>query len=344
MFDRAVLRDKKFLSWAILVFIGGFLIGLPIDGAFLFQKLTSSITAQTLPKEWREGQTGLINPLLGVNYPDNSAFTELVPLQSAVQTVINNAIDNHVLIRGSVYFRDMSDSHWIGVNETETYSPASLIKIPMMVSYFKVAESNPNILNKLLQYTGPNQNVSVYFKPADNMVSGQYYSVSDLIRRMIVYSDNNAILMLFNNMDKASLDAIFSDLSITVPKDPNQPGDYITPGNFSRFFRTLYNATYLNEAYSQKALELLSEADFKQGLVAGVPGNITVAHKFGETPDVDATGKTISYELHDCGIIYAPNHPYILCVMTSGQSYDSIAGAIKDISAAVYSAVKNNYK
>ena len=316
------------------------MIGLPIDGSFLTQQIIGKVT----PQEWREGQKGLVNPLLGVNYPDNSAFTELTPLQDSLQTLINNAIDNHVLIRASVYFRDMSDSHWLGVNQSETYSPASLIKIPMMITYFKVAESDPDILDKLLQYTGPNQNAVEYFKPADNMVPGQFYTVDDLIRRMIVYSDNNAILMLFNNMDKATLDAIFSDLSITVPKDPNQPGDYITPGNFSRFFRTLYNATYLNETYSQKALELLSQSDFRSALVAGVPGSVVVAHKFGETPDTDVNGKITSYELHDCGIVYVPNHPYIICVMTSGNSYDSLVGVIKDISSTVHSAVSRNYK
>lgn len=333
-------NNKKNLPWFLLFFLMGLAIGLPING----QLLVHRITAQALPKEWREGQHGLINPLLGVNFPDSTIFEELKPLQKSLEAQIQTAVSNNRADKVSVYVKDQVTSHWTGVNYTETYGPASLMKIPMMITYFKVAEAHPEILKQQIQYLGPDRNTQEKFKPTLVLVPGKYYSVENLIERMIVYSDNNALVLLFNNMDKAQLDTIFSDLSITVPKDVNENGDYITPGNFSRFFRTLYNSTYLDEEYSQKALELMARAEFKEGLAAGVPKGTIVADKFGETPQVDKDGKIVGYELHDCGIIYPPNHPYIICVMTSGQSYDSLAGVIKDISAVVYDAVKKDYK
>ena len=57
--------------------------------------------------------------------------------------------------------------------------------------------------------------------------------------------------------------------------------EYFTAKNYSKVFFALLNATYLNKENSEKALELLSNTDFTQGIVAGVPNNIKVAHKFG---------------------------------------------------------------
>jgi beta-lactamase class A len=340
MFEFKLLREKKVLFLTILFFGLGFLTGLPIDGALLINKLFNA----TAPKEWREGQKGLINPLLGVNFPDKTIFDDLNPIQNQFTKLVESEISSNRATKISIYFKDQSTSHWTGVNEKDLFAPASLVKIPMMMTYFKVAESNPAILNKTIQYLGPDENTIEAFKPSKAMIIGQYYTVSDLIERMIIYSDNNAISLLFNNMNKNTLGIVFSDLSITLPADINQPGDYISPGNFSRFFRTLYNSTYLNEEYSQKALDILSRVDFKQGLVAGVPNGITVAHKFGETPDVDQKGQVAAYELHDCGIVYYPGHPYILCVMTKGPSYDSLKNVIKDISLATYQNIESLYK
>lgn len=70
--------------------------------------------------------------------------------------------------------------------------------------------------------------------------------------------------------------------------------------------------------------------------MAGVPPGTTVAHKFGI---YSIPGTTKTAQLHDCGIIYRPGRPYFLCVMTEGQDADTLAGAIRQISRAVFLAV-----
>jgi len=86
-------------------------------------------------------------------------------------------------------------------------------------------------------------------------------------------------------------------------------------------------------------LSLLTHTNFTSGLTAGIPKNIVVAHKFGEATDDDVSGSIISRELHDCGIIYYPGKPYLLCVMTKGTDFSKLEGVISGISEIAYDFV-----
>jgi len=88
----------------------------------------------------------------------------------------------------------------------------------------------------------------------------------------------------------------------------------------------------------EKALDLLSQVEFKQGLNKNIPQNIEVAHKFGERQLQDK-----SVQLHDCGIVYYPNHPYLLCIMTRGTNYNSLSNVIGQISGSIYSDINTRY-
>ena len=43
-------------------------------------------------------------------------------------------------------------------------------------------------------------------------------------------------------------------------------------------------------------------------------------------------------ELHDCGIVYQNDDPYVLCVMTQGRSFAELQALIADISSTVYAS------
>jgi hypothetical protein len=73
------------------------------------------------------------------------------------------------------------------------------------------------------------------------------------------------------------------------------------------------------------------------GLRAGVPPAVAVAHKFGEwqlEEDVPARE-----QLHDCGIVYEPHRPYLLCIMTRGREFATLPGVIAELSRATYEEV-----
>jgi len=280
------------------------------------------------------------SPLVDYEINPELKNKEIFILKNAINNFINDKIHNDQAIYVSVYFRDMLNGPWFGINEKDNFSPASLLKVPLMIAYFKYAEKHPEILNHTLTYEGPtNDGVTQNILPDDELKSGQSYSIEELIFRMIAYSDNNAKDMLLFYIDKNALDEVYTDLGIIVP-DIRNIEDFITTREYSSFFRILYNASYLNREMSEKSLEILSKSNFRIGLVAGVPKDILVAHKFAERGNLE--NKTL--QLHDCGIVYYKERPYLLCIMTYGRNFETLVKIIKDISSIVYKGVDSYYK
>ena len=150
---------------------------------------------------------------------------------------------------------------------------------------------------------------------------------------MIIYSDNVAYDLLLENIDNRLLVQTFTDLGINISQGFTNPsGNILSVKDYASFFRILYNSSYLNKTMSEKALKLLNQVEFDKALVAGLPSTITISHKFGEREFL-ATGEK---QLHDCGIIYLPDKPYLLCVMTRGKDISLLANAISQISSLIY--------
>jgi beta-lactamase class A len=216
------------------------------------------------------------------------------------------------------------------------------MKVPIMMAILKESETDQNFLNKKILFKDEHDyNNDEYFQPKDKILPGHTYTIEELLRYMINYSDNNATVLLIPQMPIKRMTDIFKDLSLPMPQEGSDGTvDYISAKLYSRLFRVLYNCTYLNEENSAKALELLSGADFPNGLVSAIPGNITVSNKFGERTAYDANGNLLFRELHDCGIVYVADNPYALCVMTKGKDFEKLQRIIQDLSKMTYSKMK----
>jgi beta-lactamase class A len=274
-----------------------------------------------------------INPLLAYDLPESKDFGEFIDLNKKLTDLISLEKNQHRVEDVSIYFRG-DQGRWVGINDTGKYYPASLLKVVVMMAYYQQAQQDPGILAKQLQYTSQIQNqvTNSEFNVPSTLKLNQTYKVDDLIRSMIVDSDNGATFVLLNSLDGKSLDEVYSDFGLPGPSDDNYE---ISSKDYSLFFRILYNATYLNREYSEKALTLLSQTTYKNGLVAGLPVNTTIAHKFGEHILTDDKGTQTGIELHDCGLVYG-QHQFLLCVMTRGQNVENLEQTIKDITNLVY--------
>ncbi len=322
----------------MLIFISiGFLVGW-FAGNRLSASCQNKIQALRLDNRY-----SYINPLLACDteFELESGSTE--SLKQKIAELITEEKEKGNVSAASVFIRDYDGGYTVNVNPDEKFYPASLGKIPLMISVLKTVEKNPNFLNETYLYNdATGYNVKNEVPPTSFLETGKTYSVNEAMLKMIQNSDNNALIFLSKLIDPAIFKATFNELKVPVNENTRSTEDFMTAKEFSYFLRILYNATYLNRDSSEKALEILGNTDFKEGLVAGLPQDIKVVHKFGLLSYYDKEVVT-ERELHDCGIVYpSSSKPYLVCVMTKGNNpvLNNQENVIKSISTIVYDGLK----
>jgi beta-lactamase class A len=256
-------------------------------------------------------------------------------LRERLVQFIDAAKQNKDVAQVSVYFRQLDNGPRFGVGEYDHYYLASLLKVPVMIAMLHAADADPTLLSQELQFQGKfisEQNVE---NPDETIKPNTPYTTAELLRRMIVFSDNfskEVLLERLRMLPGSTVRNAYMDLGMF----PIMSGESetISIQSYAYLFAVLYNVGYLSPEKSQLALELLSQTTFNDGLVAGVPIGTKVAHKFG----IRGVPTGLS-ELHDCGIVYHPAGPYVLCVMTNGRDLHKNASVIANISSMVYDEV-----
>ncbi len=302
-----------------------------------------STTPDAAPIRRKNFDLPYVNPLLFCDTSENKGLNEFKYLKTAAEEVIDVQKQQGGIAAASVYFRDLDPGNWFGINTSLLYAPASLFKVPTAIALYKIAEQNPEILAKKVVYQSADDlNVGENFKPAVSLIRGQAYTVEELLEHMLIYSDNNALHLLQNQIDPGYLNEVFTDLGLSTVGSGDV--NIMSVKVYSFAFRALYNSTYLDQQFSNKLLQILTLPDFPQGIRSGVPASIMVAQKFGErTVDQTLHPGVGPKELHDCGIIYYPGHPYFLCIMTQGSDFTRLIRLIHDISFTVFQHMDTIY-
>lgn len=298
-------------------------------------------SADTEQSALRQGGFTFINPLLECeNNPELSASKELKPFRFRINELVEHALEAGTAETISVYFRDLNNGHSFGINETDKFSPTSLLKIPVMIAYLKRAESNQLFLKKRLTFnSGEEPAQARTIKPLRTIARGKSYTIDNLIYRMVSSDDANAFQVLYASLPPEELKKVFTDLSVDY--DPAVQDNVLSLRDYAAFLRVLYNASYLNREQSEKALRLLSNSIFREGIIAGTPPGVEVASKSGERTIrmIDEEQERDVTQLHDFGIVYFPKHPYLLGVMTRGKDTKELGKVIRDISHEIYEEV-----
>ena len=328
-------KYKKYLVWSI-IFISGLLLG-----AILTHK-AQPITQPTIPttstnnqdevSEVRSGGYKFINPLLECNNFNPSDQSYFIRMKSELNDYITLQTSEGNLVHASVYCRDLNNGPWMGIDAEDDYSPASLLKLPVMIAVFRLADRTPSILKEANKYDQVLSSDYTANIPAEEKLKlGSTYTTEELVYRMMVYSDNEAAQLLLKTYGVDILNKEVNELGIKLA-NVGKSEDFMSAVDYSTFFRMLYNANYLSKDLSEKALKIMSNCKFKNGIVAGVPEGIIVAHKFGER----VFPQENTMQLHDCGIVYAGNKPYLVCIMTRGKDFTKSSSCIAEMSSIIY--------
>lgn len=284
-----------------------------------------SATSQVTTVRMKDGK--LTSALLLFETPEESE--KLKPLKSQLQQLLETERQQGNIFRASLLVRKLVNGEWMGINPNEGFHPGSLIKVPVLITYLKQSEEEPGLLDKKLLYTTPNFAVpDQTFKDSTILRNGQSYSIRQLLFEMVAKSDNYATLLLLQHIDVQGFKKLFTSLGLPEPpeKDLNLT---ISADNYSKFFITLYNAGYLTIPNSEYALSILAKSNFKAGIVTGFPPGTVIAHKFGEFNNGP------NKELHEAGIIYYNNSPYLIVLMTEGKDIPHLTGVFNRVATAI---------
>lgn len=340
----------KFLSKSVPVYL---LIVAALAGAFVSYSFTTlirqveeskneDIISKPQPEIFANSCSVDINRLAGRKFIRPLLFAEktceadrLMAVKTALHNVVANLKTNGQIDEASVYVRLFQKGDWFSLNEQAKFQPGSLFKVPVLITWLRMNENKPGVLNLKLTYnkmTEESKGLKQEFvKKAIKL--GNTYTVKELLEYMIEHSDNNATMLLLNNTPKVEFNKTFTDFSLSTTLTENNAT--ISAKDYSLFWLALYNGSYLTFDDSEYALQLLSKSDFTEGLVKGIPEGVKIAHKFGEK------GDSVAHGLHETGIVYVNNFPYLITIMTQGKDQAKLPKAIQDISAAVYKNIES---
>ncbi len=152
-------------------------------------------------------KTGCVSNFLYVNpEPDCEVYDErsekLSDLQATLETKVRELELQNDIDHVAIFTRDLTSRRFAGKNDDRVFVLASLLKVPILISYYKFAEVEPAILSDEVLYTGTpdSYGIQTEIPPEERLSIGQRYTIEELLSRMIIHSDNTASDILLPRM------------------------------------------------------------------------------------------------------------------------------------------------
>lgn len=272
-----------------------------------------------------------LSPRLSQNEENYNNLITLVPLRDKILNYIVGK-ENHV----AFYIEDLQTGAWAGYKERDKFIGASLLKTPVAMMVMKKVDREEWNMNTLFTLKAELKDKS--FGNLWREPDGKQLSLEELMEQMIVYSDDTAANIFINNLTGEERDNVYYHIGVVNPEapivvDPARPlFRKMSAKELINVYRSLYNAVYLTKKSSEYILNLLTQTKFDKSLPAGIPPDVKTAHKIGVyfltgSPERNA---------HDCGIVYVPDNPFMICALTQDLDKNEAWEVISNISAIAY--------
>ena len=231
--------------------------------------------------------------------------------------------------------KDLTTGETFYANADMVFPQASSIKIPVLIELMRQDQGGMLKLEERVDITKARMAAGsgVLQRFSDG---GSSLSLRDLAVLMIVLSDNSATNILIDRVAMENVNSMLRRAGLTQTKlqrimldteaQRASRENLSTPREMTALLEMLDAGKLLDPKHSQAALEILKYSK-DTALRAGVPSGVPVANKPGGLAGVSC----------DSGIVYLPNRPYVISVMTTyNRSADAARNSITDISRRVF--------
>ncbi|MBW3572371.1 MAG: class A beta-lactamase-related serine hydrolase [Gemmatimonadetes bacterium] len=228
-----------------------------------------------------------------------------------------------------VSVRNLATGESLSIRGGETFPTASLIKVAVLVALLDEVQKGSIALNEPLTMIARDRvggsGVLQHLHP------GLQLTVEDAARLMIVISDNTATNLLLDKLNVrtvwAKMEALglphtkihsktfLRSTSVAMDSSVRYGLGVTTPDETVRLFALLHQGRAVSPAMDSLALAILRRNEDWTKLTRWLPEGATAAHKSGE----------VDQSRSDCGILYGPDAPVAVCVMTRENRDSSYA-------------------
>ncbi len=236
----------------------------------------------------------------------NDILINFVPLRKTLQDMVFPQND-----KVSLYFEYLPSGTSIGINEKNEVRLSSLSKIPTAMAIY--AKIKAGTLSKDQEIIIEEKFIDPEFGSLWKKGPGAKVTLADIITTSITESDNTAQNILLSLLTPDEINSVYEYLDIPFREVDNYP--IISAKNYSSVLRSLYLSSFLQYQDSNEILDLMTQSIYRDKIPSKIPPSVKIAHKIGVYEKVDPDNSTFS----DCGIVYIPKRPYILCIMTKGS-------------------------
>lgn len=213
-----------------------------------------------------------------------------------------------------IVIKDLNKGWEINFNKETSFPSASLVKVPILLSYFYAQQEGRVRMNDLVSLK-PYERVSGS-KVLGDLASGSVFSVEELFEPMIARSDNTAANILIDLLGFEALNGYFNRIGLRntnvmrrmMDFEERKEGveNYTTAGDMAYLLEILYRRSFLDSDISEKCLGFLRQQKINDRIPRKLPEGIAVAHKTGLENHI----------CHDAGIVFTQKGDFLICVLT----------------------------
>lgn len=253
----------------------------------------------------------------------------------------------------AVAFCDLTTGEQFLIKPDENFHAASTMKVPVMVEVFRQARAGMLSLDDRIPLKNEFLSIvdgSRYALSPDSDSEGTLYrrigqaeTVRELLRLMIDVSSNLATNLLIERVTPERVMETMREIgarNIRVLRGVEdgkafQKGlnNTTTARDLMVILRKIAERHAVSTRDSDEMIEVMLGQKFNEGIPAGLPKDVRVAHKTGSITGIN----------HDAAIVYPPGRkPYVLVILTRGLADENKAQTlIKEISREVYRGMKH---